>query len=134
MSARLPSESAADFAVRLLEDASMNAWYVALGPSESESELAGTIVKEANALQVSFAVAEKVTTPANLISVLRQAASRLVVAVGLNAFDAPAWSTLDSGRSRLMRDGVTALVLSKAAFGALQTHAPNLASWICRRH
>lgn len=124
------TESAADFAARLLEDAGTNVWYVALSPPENATALAHVIVEEANAIEAGFAVAAVVATPADFISALRGAPNRLVVAAGLNAFDAPAWSMLDGSRSRLMREGVTALVLSPASFGSLQAHAPNLASWI----
>lgn len=124
------SESAADFAVRILEDAGTNAWYVALGPAETESILVKAIIEEANTIQEGSAAEAAVTTPANLISVLRRASARLVVAAGLNGFNGAAWSTLDSSRSRLMREGITTMVLSPAAFGSLQTNAPNLASWI----
>ena len=125
-----PGESVPDFVARLLEDAGTNAWYVALSPDANETALAHAIVGEANAIEARFAVEVIAGTPANFISTLRNASSRLVVASGLNAFDARAWSMLDGSRSRLMREGITALVLSSASFGSLQAHAPNLASWI----
>jgi hypothetical protein len=130
MSALEPSESPADFAARLLEDGGTNAWYVALSAAENETAVAHKIVEEANAIEAGFAVASVVATPGDFIAALRGAPNRLVVAAGLNAFDAPAWSELDGARSRLFREGATALVLSPASFGSLQAHAPNLASWI----
>lgn len=129
MSAPDSSETVADFAARLLEAAGTNIWYVALSPTGNETALANAIVEEANAIEAGFAVEAVAVAPEAFISALR-APHRLVVAVGLNGFDGPEWSALDSSRSRLSREGVTALVLSSASFGSLQAHAPNLASWI----
>lgn len=125
------SESVPDFAARLLEDSGSNTWSVAIVASSNEETTANDIVEEANAIEPGFATTAMLARPTDFFAAVAGAPYRLVVAAGFECFDESAWSMLDVGRSRLMRDdGVTALVMTAATFGRLQAHAPNLASWI----
>lgn len=118
----------AQIAGGLLEDFGTNAWYAVLAPEEEV--VATQLLRELNGIDPESAAWERATTPAEFVAVCQRDQHRRLLLTGASTFDASAWVAVDESRSRLMRRGVVALVLSPAAFGDLQRSAPNLASWI----
>jgi hypothetical protein len=98
--------------------------------------IASKIAVAANEIQPGSAVVDRVDSPRVFEKAVRNSACRIWIGVGFERFDVNDWAKLDRDRTRLERgpgqtDGTIAvLVMSVEAYAALQSNAPNLASWI----
>ena len=139
MSSSSEPEQPAQFAFRIVEALGANIWYAAVVKPDSAESIAREIASVANDLQPGSSTVERVDSPTTFERAVRDSTYRVWIGFGFDQFDQDAWSKIDRDRSRLERpmtktvdidSTIVVLVLSEKSFGALQSRAPDLASWI----
>jgi hypothetical protein len=132
-------EQVPQFAFRIVETSGENVWYVVIVKPELMESIGWEIASAANALQPGSSVVERVDSPIAFERAVHDSTCRIWIGFGFEQFDHEEWSKIDRDRSRLERlpgqtigvdSSIAVLVLSKESFGALQSSAPDLTSWI----
>jgi hypothetical protein len=109
---------------------SSNIWQVVAGKPEREVEAADALVVELESLYdgpVRRAAAHSVE---EWIAAIEADRDDVLVLCLESQLDERDWRIIDMQRSRLMRDGMTILVVGEDDLAAMVTAAPNLWSWI----
>ncbi|MEZ4298387.1 MAG: hypothetical protein R3B70_25775 [Polyangiaceae bacterium] len=132
MTSLLKSIAAAELALRLLAHRGKGDWtaLVVRGETGGDVETAAQdLLEEWSGLGADTATHLRATEPLALADQLSKAEG-FVIVTGVDNWREEDWQHLDELRSRLIRTGRTALVLSTASFERLVTCAPNLSSLI----
>lgn len=109
---------------------SSNIWQVVVGKPEREVEAADALVVELESLYDGPIRRVAAHSVDEWIDAIEADADDVLVLSLESRLDERDWRTIDKQRSRLMREGMTILVVSDDDLAAMVTSAPNLWSWI----
>lgn len=110
--------------------ASSNIWQVVVGKPEGEVEAADALVVELESLYDGPIRRVAAHSVDEWIAAIEADPSDVLVLSIESRLDERDWRIIDMRCSRLMRDGMTILVVSDDDAAAMVTAAPNLWSWI----
>jgi hypothetical protein len=109
---------------------SPNIWQVVVGKPEREVEAADALVVELESLYDGPIRRVAAHSVEEWLAAIAADEHDVLVLSLESRLDERDWRNIDMQRSRLMRDGMTILVVSEDDLGAMVTDAPNLWSWI----
>lgn len=111
-------------------DSSPNIWQVVVGKPEREVEAADALVVELESLYDGPIRRVAAHSVEDWLAAIEADPNDVLVLSLESRLDQRDWRNIDMQRSRLMRDGMTILVVSDDDLATMVTAAPNLWSWI----
>jgi hypothetical protein len=132
MNSRAESIEAWPLAARMAAaiGSSSNIWQVVVGEREREVEAADALLVELESLYDGAIRRVAAHSVDEWITAIEADPDDVLVLSLESQLDERDWRNIDVQRSRLMRDGMTILVVSDDDLAAMVTDAPNLWSWI----
>jgi hypothetical protein len=117
-------------AFRVIESAEPNAWMVAVADRPSVASSLRAEIERLSGPKDTPPLVVTIDSAGALFEAAHAHPSGTMIVIGAAMFSVDDWRSLDSNRSRLMRDDLTVLILDEPSAGRLENVAPNLASWV----